>query len=442
MNLDPGKEALLHRYLDGRLTVAEANELAAWLRAEPEARAWLRELSSQAVMLGDQSRSRAWRVEPFSVAAPAPHVTHPRFQRPQWIALAAGLTLLAALAVLWRPSVSRLEPATLVEVEEVTGSLSWSSADGASRTLLKRGARAAAGGFEAAGDGSMAQLRFVDGTRLILGGTTQIAVSDTGHKRVQLRSGVLGADVRPQPPGHPLEIVTSTARLEVVGTKFSVRAEGDVTVLNVETGRVLLHRLRDGRAVEVGENESALVSLGIEELRPTLPRAQPTTWRHSFTAPPPPYWSGEWLPATADTPARAKAILRVYRNLLDGAPAVRHCVVALSDSRGMSLSKLTPASVLRARVRTTAPGTIWVFITVLHANGVFAGNFETNLPLSPKAGSVNQWQSISIPVSSLRPTLFSLPDLPTDGGVRQLIVGSHEHIHMEVAELSIEPAAQ
>ncbi len=94
-------------------------------------------------------------------------------------------------------------------------------------------------------------------------------------------------EVQPQPANAPLIVETPTARVEVLGTVFTLAAESDTTRINVAEGRVRLKRLVDGETVEVSQQQSCVASLDARnDLNPEV-RVEPKVgWQHRFSEPP------------------------------------------------------------------------------------------------------------------------------------------------------------
>lgn len=165
---------------------------------------------------------------------------------------------------------SRPPDAVLTEMflERVEGDVTLISAG--TRTRLKAGDAVRAGGTLETGPGkSLAALSFPDGTRIetrpdtLLGDIRQKGATGKSGKSMVLQRGSLWADVRPQPPNHPLVISSPRGEARVVGTVFTLRMDPDpkgVFRLDVQEGKVLFVRTADGRGVEVGAGHSA--SLG------------------------------------------------------------------------------------------------------------------------------------------------------------------------------------
>ncbi|MFT5105880.1 MAG: anti-sigma-K factor RskA [Verrucomicrobiales bacterium] len=130
------------------------------------------------------------------------------------------------------------------------------------------------------GDKSSAVFVFDDDTSLVVAGDTQISTVD-GAKRIQVTNGAVAASVSPQPVGKPLIVSTPIADIEVVGTRFSVNHQSDLTDLAVTQGVVMIRRHSDGYMLKVPAGKRVFAgSGGIPRLEsiPTLA----SSWRADF----------------------------------------------------------------------------------------------------------------------------------------------------------------
>ncbi len=114
---------------------------------------------------------------------------------------------------------------------------------------------------------------FADRTRMVLGGDSVIGqVSEAAGKSVFLASGILTADVTPQPADRPMVISTPHGEVTVLGTRFSLRVSDRATRLDVEHGRVRFVRHRDGARIDVGAGQYALSGLAQDFAAITRPQ--------------------------------------------------------------------------------------------------------------------------------------------------------------------------
>ncbi len=79
----------------------------------------------------------------------------------------------------------------------------------------------------------------------------------TDQKRLSLQAGALSAEVAPQPPGAPMEIVTPLARTTVVGTAFTLACDHRWSQLDVDHGEVAIASLDGNASTSVVTGHSA-----------------------------------------------------------------------------------------------------------------------------------------------------------------------------------------
>jgi hypothetical protein len=109
--------------------------------------------------------------------------------------------------------------------------------------------------------GGNASFRYHDGTVISVRGDAQVSLRNGPlGKRITVLGGYVHADVKPQPEGRPLVIVTPHGEVEVVGTTFAVDVDGQETRLVVERGRVQLKN--DHQAIDVQPYHSAIARSG------------------------------------------------------------------------------------------------------------------------------------------------------------------------------------
>ncbi len=434
-------ERLLNALADGTLDEREESRLADILRGDAAARAHYRKwMGLHSALMWDYAAAVAEPHRPISeIRGKASRNTWMR----TLLAAAAVIAVLiaAGASLLNRPA--RPSP-EIVQVEEVTGSLSWTGANGEVRSGVEKGMRLAAGNFQLPDEAGTAVLRFGDGTKLTLGGGVDLLLGDGGQKRVHLKSGTVGADVKPQPKGRPLRIRTPTATLEVVGTVFSVTAVPEQTTMNVQEGRVRLGRLADGAEVEVTANHAATASLETGMPLVAKPSAMPPNmWRTDFSQSPTAGSRGDWIPASGNDVAHLKAVpLVVGRH--DGAPIV-HYGVSVRDSSlpnaGAFVSAMT-GSVLRLRYRTSKAGSLMLFCITQRPGGAFGGNFELSLPADAGSPGTGGWRTLDVHLSEMRPLQPQRALHPAGNGISHFSVKTlHRDAELEVAELSITPHA-
>ena len=434
-------ERLLNALADEVLTESDEARLADILRGDAAARVHYRRwMALHSALMWDYAAVAAEPRSPSVQMNEKP--SHSAWRRTLLAAAAIVAVLVGVGALFLNRSVGSAPD--VVQVEEVTGSLSWTGVNGEVRSGVEKGMRLAAGNFQSANEAGTAVLRFDDGTRLTLGGGVDLLLADDGQKRVHLKSGTLGAEVRPQPKGRPLLIRTPTATLEVVGTVFSVTAVPEQTTMNVQEGRVRLERLADGAEVEVPANHVATASL--ETSVPLVARRSampPKIWRTNFDQLPTAGSRGEWVPSSGNDAAHVKAVPLVVGRR-GGAPIV-HYGVSVRDSslpNAGAFVNVTAESVLRLRYRTAKASSLMLFCITQRPGGAFGGNFELSLPANTSDPDSVGWRTADVRLSEMRPLQPQRALHPAGNGISHISIKTlHRDAGLEVAELSITPHA-
>ena len=269
-----------------------------------------------------------------------------------------------------RPPVA--EP-SIANITGLSGTLIWTGDRGQIVRDVKVGTELAGGTIEGMAPDSWFELKFNDGSTVMISGTSMLTFADAGQKVLRLREGIFSANVAPQPKGKPMLVHTPSALLEVVGTQFDVEAGLTSTVLNVSEGKVRVRQLSDGSEVDVRAKHRVVVG-NDGKLTPQRVPDSVQHWKTDLQRGPADAYGnyGKWSPATAEQPASVKAIPFVPRKnqsvtlYLLGLPVVRtdnSPVVVKPDSR----------FIVRGRLTTAAD--VFFGIRVSHANGEFAGKF-------------------------------------------------------------------
>ena len=154
-----------------------------------------------------------------------------------------------------------------------------------------------------------AEIVYADGTRVELLGEARVTLSETrgGSKQIAILSGVVQADVAQQPTERPLQIVTETATLEVLGTTLGVEVRDNLTQLGVATGRVAMTRKADGQRVEVEAGRFARATESTNEPLQSHPFPKlPSGWSEDFEDGLPSGWrSGEFVVLNSESAVQA-----------------------------------------------------------------------------------------------------------------------------------------
>ncbi len=194
-----------------------------------------------------------------------------------------------------------------------------------------------------------------------LNGEADVVVDPDKPRDIHLRRGSLTAEVQRQNPGQPLVLVTPTARIEVLGTVLSVLADAERTRVHVDSGKVKVTRLVDGRSIEISGHESCLASLNTNESLGPIPagRSRPG-FVHTFSSPPPGRWKGAWLEASPGVPGRFAAVPCIMGQRLDGdMQPVIHYGITLRPSQGIDLGALPENASFGLIYRVQKPHTFY-----------------------------------------------------------------------------------
>lgn len=442
---------LLDGWLDGSIDDAELPQLQTLLRDSAEARRMLRSLcaveakltecAAANVAMPDLKRASLPRIEGrvrgglisdwFAESPP----------RGVAVALALALALLGLSATFeWRGEDRGAR--IIAEVEDVVGTLNWTGLAADSREPLERGARLQAGNLQLEGEGAIAQMRFIDGTRLTLSGGAEVMVSDEGQKQVRLKAGALRADVRPQPAGYPMQVRTPTARVEVMGTVFSMSTGADLTTLRVEKGAVLFRRLADDTEVAVPAEHDVMASLDVVQPLVAHPgRMPPKVWRADLTRQPTPGSKGNWVPGNKGETAHLEAVPLVVGRNQKGRPLVQHGIGFRDQRQPLSGAFVTVAedSVIRLRFRTREPASLLLFCITQGPGGGFGGNFELRLPSDSGEPDAGGWRIVEAPLSHFRPLQPHRSMRPAGNAISHFSVKTlRQPAALEVAAVAIE----
>lgn len=370
---DPKMEQLVG-HVDGRLSGAEADQIAAALRHDPEARRFLREMAEQAVMIADVERETLGRqalLHKPTPTAPAQRgiARFPASSRrfTAMLAAAASIAILLSAALLFLKSQHRGEIATITALD---GAIQWTGDGGQVVRNLQVGTKLQGGIIEGIEPLSWFELQFPDGTTVAITGNSTLTFSDLGQKRLQLKSGTASANVRPQRSGRPLIIQTTSAMMEVLGTQFLIETDTSATRLEVSEGTVRVKRLSDGAELDVPTRHRVLAAADHDfTVAPAL--APVDHWTSRFLLGPE-RSLGKWLPPAA---GRDAALLAVpYTTQLGWTIFAAATRISTWDAPPVTLH---PDTRLRFRGRLEVSRTVYFGVHLRDAGGAFAGRFLT-----------------------------------------------------------------
>jgi hypothetical protein len=372
-------EDLILRYLDGNLLPDEKPKVADLLRNNPEARTFLREVAEHAVTVADMERVE--RSQQRELEARQDWVGNqrealsgikaPRIRFAGWpwaVAAAACVALIASIYFQWpitKPGIAK--------ITGLSGSLQWTGDGGRVFYDLSVGTELPGGTVEGLTPSSWFELEFNDGSTVTISGNSTLTFSDHVQKKLYLKEGNLSGNVKPQPADKPMLIYTRSAMLEILGTRFEVKAELSATMLNVNEGKVQIRRLSDGSTVDV-QAKHCVIAAADHEMMPKPVPDSANRWKSQLHLGPEGAY-GKWSPKTTTQEIRLGVVpytvpqgLTIY-------------LVALEVSRGDTpLVMLEPGCCFRVQGYIASSHKVYFGVTVRYSGGGFAGRFQTIRP--------------------------------------------------------------
>jgi len=384
-------EQLLGRLLDDELTPDELAELIDLLKASPDRQGVLQDQLEYAEALAqahdDLRRSSLFIAtlesrmseDPFVTgvtsalstgSTPTSRISIERAVGWYRRVAAAAIVLLVASLLLLRP-ISEPRVATITGLN---GGVLWTGPGGHLTEDLTVAARLTGGTIEGTSPDSWVELRFHDGTKVTLSGSSMLTFSDDGQKVLRLKEGAISADVTAQPKGRPMLIHTRTADFVVLGTKFEIEAELTSTTLNVNEGRVRATHRIDQSTIDVPAKHRVVASPNRALVSEPVPESV-THWKSQLHLGPEGHY-GEWQAGRSENqPPRLGTIPH----------SVREGYTIYAMGMGISRKNQPPVELksgarFRVNGRVDASHVLWFGVTLRHPNGEFAGRFQTTLP--------------------------------------------------------------
>jgi ferric-dicitrate binding protein FerR (iron transport regulator) len=400
---DPLDEHLL-RLLDGRLPAAERQAIERRLAEDPAARARLRTLAEEAVLLGD--------VERMVTTREAIEARPPIAWRPAWIwpwAAAALLVLGLAMTGFWFLGGGPV----LARVTKVTGASGVFGKRGASEKALPAGLMLRAGDMiETRACDSWVELELRDGSRLTVAGHSMLRLLQPSRDsdRFSLLRGTLWRSPSSNRVTAPLVVETPASRVEAGGSQFDLQATSTETLLRVNAGRALLKHQLQQVPVEVPGGSQVEVTLASPAT--PVPHPQPS---------PVAAWSCDFGDTTAILLGRRLGSIRgtVIRMgaepllwpLPDRAPILLHAVsVSVLQSLGRPV-ELKATTRIRFTGRLQTAKTVRFGFSTQRMCGVFSGKFEVDVTAA-QLGVVGEPWTVELPVAAFRPLHPELSPAP------------------------------
>ncbi|MAI69825.1 MAG: hypothetical protein CMM01_02810 [Rhodopirellula sp.] len=188
----------------------------------------------------------------------------PTHQHRRYLFIAASTTAAIAL-LLGLLFILSSQSAASIEVTTIEGPVRWTGHDGHVIEKLNVGQMLTGGTIQTTAADSQATLTFRDGSAVSTTGISVLSITNKGQKLLHLRSGILSANVTPQRNKSPMNVLTPTARLEVLGTRFDVVANSEGAKLIVREGVVNAVRTSDGQSVKVEAGHSTIATTNAKD---------------------------------------------------------------------------------------------------------------------------------------------------------------------------------
>lgn len=271
MNACKRTQALLFESADGRTAPAVQAELDAHLEVCPHCKQvfarWTGSLPRLRGLPIDEPSALAVRRMENEVLRQVERAPIHRSRRPLWLALAAGVLVMAGLGAL---SLRSRAPQPLARIETLWGRVTLSGA------AMSPGAAIAAGGMLEIADqgeasfvvGREAQVRLQGPGRLGLVGTSR-------QPRLRLDSGRLRVEIAHRQADETFVVATAQGHIEVRGTRFVIGYAAHGSYVHVEEGEVAAFRAGVAHPFAVRTGETFEFSPAPQA--PSLPEAPAAT---------------------------------------------------------------------------------------------------------------------------------------------------------------------
>ena len=367
--------ALLARLVDEELSPAETARLNEILRDEPEAcEEYHAYLDVHEALRGQLSVPDFTDVDKLIAPKPEPSYLRPIMAMAALVVIGFFINFLVQQSEQSPVTQKLAEVKPIATIKALSGSLVYTGDRGIVRKDLKEGDSLEGGTIEGMTPDAWFELKFVDGSTVMISGNSMLTFSDDGQKKLRLKEGGFSANVKPQPKDRPMLVQTRTAMFEVLGTRFSVDAEPTAATLTVSEGRVRATRLSDNLSVDVPAKHRVVASQDHELTPKRLPDSI-SIWesrleRGSKEG------NGDWVPAQEGEPAHLRAIPYTISAKLDKQQRTIYTISTRVSQKDSPSVILKPGSRIRVQGKMDTPHAIWFGVTLRRPNGDFAGHFQ------------------------------------------------------------------
>ncbi|MBC8243973.1 MAG: FecR domain-containing protein [Verrucomicrobia bacterium] len=424
MTLNDEQNELLLRYLDGSLDPGGQAEVGELLRDNAEARAFLRTVAEQAVVVADVERLDQHKPQPARAVAPV-------FRPWKWaVAAAAAFVLLAAFVIASAP------PKHMAKVSDILGPCQYIAADGKVQDEVKVGTVLRVGDtIRTRSSRAWVKLDLNGGSLMTIAGRSRLRLLNVDDRRgFQLASGNLWASVAQSAGAKPVSIQTPTATVEAKAAQFDVEVHSMTSIVRVNSGTANVLRLADGQAADIVADHQAVVSA--RRSRPFAVARQPepvNEWSCRLIAGSGSVF-GKWLPPDEKNSVRLGAA-----PLLIGKKTTVYVTNFSVQCSGSPPVLIESGSRVRIHGTTRTDSPVYFGITTQRIKGVFFGKYTAKVEAGALGQAGEPWQ-VELPLSRFKPETQHQPGSPTGKELADIwIVSTDESAELEIHRLEFLP---
>ena len=394
MALNEEQQARLLRYMNGELPPTESADVARFIKEDAEARAFLRGVAEQAVVVAD--------VERLEQQHKPAKVLRPVFNPVKW-AVAAAIILVLVGSFLF--TIQSSKKGLTAEVIAVHGPIQHLAADGVTRPELAPGATLKIGDkLRTLSSRSWVRLKLNDGSFVMLTGRSSLRlIRDESHRAFLLRYGNLWATISTPEGAKPFSVLTETARINTTKAQFDIETKfQEISVVSVDSGSVTTERLSDGSQVEVAADHQTIISMS--QRRSLAAKRQPepvNQWNCKMLSSPEAVF-GKWLAPNENNAVRLNAT-----PLLIGKNKTIYAANFSVRSSGSPPVMIENGSRFRIHLTTQTEDPVYVGITTKKHRGGFFGKYTEKLE-TDQLGQAGRTLTVEIPVNDFVPLDKSL----------------------------------
>lgn len=360
MALNEEQQASLLRHLNGDLSPTETGDVARLLKEDAEARAFLRGVAEQAVVVADVERLSQHRT-PTKIARPV-------FSPAKW-AVAAAITLLLAGSFLF--AIRSTDQTHTAEVVAIHGPNQHLAADGTALAELKPGAMLKLGDkLRTLSSRSWVELELAGGSHMTVSGRSSLRLTRSeSHRAFRLRYGNLWATIAKTDKAKPVSIVTETAMIRASDAQFDIESK-EISVVNVNRGQVTTERLSDGSTVDIMADHQTVISMSQHRELAAVRQPEPVNqWNCGMLASPEAVF-GRWLEPNEKNRVRLRAT-----PLLIGKKNTIHATNFSVRSSGSPPVLIEQGAAFRIHLTTQTIDPVFIGITTKKRKGGYFGKY-------------------------------------------------------------------